>query len=251
MRNLTAAALAAVLLSGCGASRPAPSAPRPMTAGDYEHNVLALTWMPAWCRRYPEKGECRVQAAKEKPDGFVLHGLWPSRADDPAFSYARCGVPEEVAAADRPGTWLSLPPLPLSEALSARVSERMPGHMSGLDRHEWVKHGTCSGLGVEDYYAASLSLFEEAESALGPALAAAAGGTAARKKVLDEFEDRFGSGAVHLSCEGSGPEASFSEVRVFLDKDVRPGVKLKDALRDAEPPRADECPKRFLVPPLR
>ena len=34
----------------------------------------------------------------------------------------------------------------------------MPGIASCLDRHEWIKHGTCSGLDADCYFADTLRL---------------------------------------------------------------------------------------------
>lgn len=49
----------------------------------FDHYVLALTWHPGFCgsRRQPPR-ECRDPALLAGTDeGFVLHGLWPSRPD--------------------------------------------------------------------------------------------------------------------------------------------------------------------------
>ena len=51
----------------------------------------------------------------------------------------------------------------------------MPGVSAGLERHEWRKHGTCSGLSAEAYFASALDLTERAAGALAPGLRAAAG----------------------------------------------------------------------------
>jgi ribonuclease T2 len=43
----------------------------------------------------------------------------------------------------------------------------MPGSADCLERYQWVKHGSCSGLPVETYFSASAALTERVNRALG------------------------------------------------------------------------------------
>jgi ribonuclease I len=46
----------------------------------------------------------------------------------------------------------------------------MPGMQSGLHEHEWREHGTCSGLGDDDYYRATIGLARGLDAVLRPIL---------------------------------------------------------------------------------
>ena len=112
--------------------------------------VLAMTWHPAFCETVDHaRPECRGLGPADAR--FVLHGLWPQGG-------AYCGVAEEVVALDKAGRWADLPAPVLSPQTARRLDAVMPGRASHLDRHEWIKHGTCSGLDAEAYFALSADL---------------------------------------------------------------------------------------------
>lgn len=93
------------------------------TPGDFDNYVLSLSWSPDHCAVHRNDTE---QCGKQL--GFVLHGLWPQ--------YNK-GYPgdctNENLSADM-----------LSQYRTVFPSEK-------LARHEWKKHGTCSGLGQAGY----------------------------------------------------------------------------------------------------
>jgi len=101
--------------------------------GDFDFYVLALSWSPGWCAvtgDSRDSGQCRDGSGQ----GFVLHGLWPQ--------YDR-GFPSSCGAFSR-----SVPRDALETARGLYPSE-------GLARHEWQKHGTCSGLDPRGYFRAA------------------------------------------------------------------------------------------------
>ncbi|MEM1079713.1 MAG: ribonuclease T2 [Pseudomonadota bacterium] len=106
-------------------------------AGEFDYYVLALSWSPNWCVR---EGDARdaPECAPGEARGWTLHGLWP-QYDRGWPSYCR------TTARD--------------------PSRRMTGAMtdimgsSGLAWHQWKKHGRCSGLSAEAYFAASRAAF--------------------------------------------------------------------------------------------
>lgn len=106
--------------------------------GDFDFYVLALSWSPAYCEA---EGTARdsLQCGSGRPYGFVVHGLWPQ--------YER-GWPEFCNASPS-----RAPEQAVRDALDITPS-------AGLVRHQWEKHGTCSGLTPEGY-------FETARRALG------------------------------------------------------------------------------------
>lgn len=120
--------------------------------------VLALSWEPAFCETVGHRPvEC--QSAHEDDyaaRNLVLHGLWPETGQ-------YCGVSNKNQKLDKDRQWAELPETELSSPLRDELIQKMPGAASHLDRHEWIKHGSCSGLTAEAYYRLSLDLVNAAE----------------------------------------------------------------------------------------
>lgn len=125
------AALAVVLFA---ALAPATARDR---SGDFDLWVLSLSWSPSYCEA---TGNARGDAQCARPFAFVVHGLWPQ--------YAR-GWPQDCDTRERE------PSRPLVDSML----DVMPS--PGLVRHEWRKHGTCSGLSAESYFRVIRKLFEK------------------------------------------------------------------------------------------
>lgn len=96
----------------------------------FDFYVLALSWSPTYCELEgaPHDRQCRG----DRVYGFVVHGLWPQ--------FER-GYPEYCTAG----------PTRPSERTIRAVLDIIPD--AGLARHQWQKHGTCSGLTPEGYFA--------------------------------------------------------------------------------------------------
>lgn len=96
--------------------------------GSFDFYVLSLTWSPSYCAA---EGGVRDDAQCEtgRRYGFLVHGLWPQ--------YER-GYPEDCPTRLAP-----------DEAGIRALADLMPAR--GLVRHEWRKHGACSGLSPADY----------------------------------------------------------------------------------------------------
>jgi ribonuclease T2 len=104
--------------------------------GDFDFYVLSLSWSPAYCAMEGSMAgseQCREGAGH----GFIAHGLWPQ--------YER-GYPEFCDEAEE-----------LSADLVQSMLDIMPD--SSLVAHQWEKHGTCTGLSAEDYFAAIRAAF--------------------------------------------------------------------------------------------
>ncbi len=97
----------------------------------FDFYVLSLSWSPSYCEAEGEDAN-RQQCAAGRPYAFVVHGLWPQ--------FER-GFPEDCPTAD--------PDVP--NATLRTLYDLMPA--GGLIRHEWRKHGACSGLDQDDYFA--------------------------------------------------------------------------------------------------
>lgn len=102
-------------------------------AGDFDYYVMALSWSPTWCALEDDaRGSPQCDASADH--GWILHGLWPQ--------YER-GWPANCRTNFR--------------APSRSDTREMADIMgtSGLAWHQWNKHGVCSGLSSDDYYALS------------------------------------------------------------------------------------------------
>ncbi len=134
--------LAEPLAAFCGPDRcagPAPFLPLRVQAlrgaasrpGDFDFYVLALSWSSGFCET-PAGERARGQCDAGANLGFVVHGLWPQYEH---------GYPSDCGPAARFPSRLAL-----DSAQGLYPNE-------GLARHEWQKHGTCSGKSPTDYFA--------------------------------------------------------------------------------------------------
>ena len=129
------------VVSADGSSQPqepGPGEERDTDAARAEY-VLSVSWQPAFCETKRDKAECATQTPDRfDATHFTLHGLWPQPRRN-----AYCDVPPEMSLADKDGDWDRLPEPKLSDATRQRLAQVMPGTQSNLERHEWIKHGTC------------------------------------------------------------------------------------------------------------
>lgn len=118
---------------------PLPALAEGERAGEFDYYVLSLSWSPTFCALTGDARDAD-QCSPRHGHSFTLHGLWPqyefgwpsycrTSARDPSRSDTR-------AMADIMGS-------------------------SGLAWHEWKKHGRCTGLGANDYFAASRLAYEK------------------------------------------------------------------------------------------
>jgi ribonuclease T2 len=147
----------------------------------FDYYLLALSWAPNYCASHPSdhSAECQVGAHKS----FVLHGLWPQ-------------------ANNAPPPMSCAPARPLAHNIVDHMLQFMPS--GALIQHEWTKHGTCSGLSAQDYFAKVEQAFRkvqvplEFQSLVGQ-----------KDFSVGEIEQSFGSAnhapeqAFRVSCHGS------------------------------------------------
>jgi ribonuclease T2 len=180
--------------------------------------ILAASWQPAFCQTNQRKAECANQG-RDRYDAtnFSLHGLWPMRKE-------YCGVSEDLRAADKDGDWKDLPAVTLSQAGKAALDKAMPGTQSGLERHEWLKHGTCTQITADDYFGTAVRLLGELNgSAVRDLFAANVGKTVTAQQIKAAFDKSFGSGAsdrVKMSCRRAGNSRVISELTIGLSGDA-------------------------------
>jgi len=130
-------ALAAVVL--LRVTEPPSQPVQPARANEEGYLILAISWTPSWCA---VEGAARgaERCAPGADAGWLVHGLWPQ--------YAQGGWPEFCDSPhDGP-----------SRAQTAAMVDIMGS--GGLAFHQWRKHGTCTGLSPEVYFAATRAAFE-------------------------------------------------------------------------------------------
>ena len=113
------------------AAQPAPVAAGSVNGSafaDFEHYVLSLSWLPQYCAT--DGRDDIEQCGTHGRYGFIVHGLWPQHER---------GYPENCSS-DR-----SVAGRDIERMLDLMPSER-------LIRHEWAKHGACSGLDSRAYF---------------------------------------------------------------------------------------------------
>lgn len=100
------------------------------TPGKFDYYVLALSWSPSHCAS--EDNADSRQCSGGRPYAFIVHGLWPQ--------YER-GWPQFCGGSGR-------------ERVKRKTISKMIDVMPsvGLIRHQWNKHGTCSGLNEDTYF---------------------------------------------------------------------------------------------------
>ena len=160
--------------------------------GEFDFYVLSLSWSPTFCLTHPGNEQC-----SGKGYGFVLHGLWPQ--------YARGGWPASCAPQSR-----------LTDEEMDKGAALFPTR--ALLKHEWAKHGTCSGLEPLEY-------LDKTDAALGvvaipqqlqpfntpPSLPASE-----IEALFRESNPSMGNHGLAVICKGK----VLSEVRVCLTKDL-------------------------------
>ncbi len=221
-------------------------------AEDFDYYVLALSWQSAWCESRPNSRVCATQTAKDfGATNFTLHGLWPSNKDNRSNSYGYCNLPKATIEAYESKRWCELPKLELSSTVRGDLKTYMPGQASCLQRHEWYKHGTCSGLSADQYYTLSHQLVKLfAQTKFSQLIADNAGKIVKRVTLLRAFQKEFGdSRYLSLQCRKVEGESLLTEIRIYLKKDLQNVVSdLKSLLPETKKLRGrGTCPQTMKI----
>lgn len=196
---MTKRLLSALLLVAlaCSLSVPsfAKSKKKPKQAS-FDYYLLTLSWAPQFCASNASartSDECNPN----KHMGLVVHGLWPQ--------YNNGKWPQDCASSP-----------PVASATVTHMLPIMPG--SSLIQHEWAKHGTCSGLSVDDYFAAIEKLYNELQvpdDFKQPSSSSMANPSGIEQKFA--AANNAPATAFRVSC----PQNKFSAVEICLSKDLK------------------------------
>lgn len=191
-------------------------------SGAFDYYLLSLSIAPSFCALSPRnqaKAECRTLVdADFRQTPLTVHGLWPNLASVSVNRQPQhCQGP---ALTTLPGD------------LQAQLRHYMPGGPR-LARHEWERHGTCSGLSPETYFATLVHLAQSANGTIG-AVMRDAGMLGHDVRIADLISGVAGrdpalARAIVVSCRfprgvngASAGGALIEEVRITLSKDFGP-----------------------------
>jgi len=165
-----------------------------------QKQLLALSWQNAFCETHRYKKECKRARGAYTDTRFGLHGLWPQPRDN-----VYCNVSYEDKKRDKNHKWQQLPKLNLSDTTRKELLQVMPGSASHLQRHEWIKHGTCAGMSADEYYTQAISLTQQINrSRVGQFFAQNIGRTVTLQQVRFKMNESFGAGSgkkLELRCQ--------------------------------------------------
>jgi len=190
--HCAAVLLALQLIAGAAESRQ-------FRSGDFDYYVLSLSWSPTYCAG-DAGGNDDEQCSPGRRFAFVVHGLWPQFTK---------GWPENCDTGER---WVP------EEQVKAML-DIMPSR--DLVIHEWKKHGSCSGLGIADYFAKMRALF----TTIGiPARYQAPNDdvVVTPEQVIDDFvktNPSLSAAMIAIECGNRTDRARLSELRVCFDKE--------------------------------
>ena len=203
-------------LPGQGATQGRPGA----EAGEFDYYVLSLSWNAAWCEA---EGVFRgaPQCDPAHDIGFVLHGLWPQYED---------GWPVDCRTSK---------PDP-SRAQTRAMADIMGS--DGLAWHQWKKHGRCSGLGAEEYFALSREAWNRIQrpEVLRRVTTPMRVSPQAVEKAFIEVNPGLVPEGVTVTCK----DRMFREVRICLNRDLTPRACSGSVARDCEMPNPLFTPMR-------
>jgi ribonuclease T2 len=162
----------------------------------FDFYVLSLSWSPSYCDlkgRDADREQCGG-----RPLGFTVHGLWPQ--------YER-GYPESCAVGEPGG---------VSRDILRQIQTIMPS--DGLARHQWRKHGTCSGLSQSAYFSAMQDAFSKVRIPDSFQTAAKI-----RSVSPKQVESAFLSANPDMKADGTAvvcADGNLTEVRICLTKEL-------------------------------
>jgi ribonuclease T2 len=188
---------------------------------------LALSWSPSFCasRGHRDPLQCN---SRQRYD-FVVHGLWPQ--------YRR-GWPQYCDAG------VARLPEALPEDLIDSMLDIMPSR--DLVRHQWNKHGTCTGLDPRDYFALTRRLHDAIRIParyIEPALSI----EVSVGQIVADFvatNRKLTPAMISVDCGNRRGNARLAELRLCFSRDGQP-----TACGDNE--RRQCRARRLVLPPVR
>uniref|UniRef100_A0A0G4FCP8 Uncharacterized protein n=1 Tax=Chromera velia CCMP2878 TaxID=1169474 RepID=A0A0G4FCP8_9ALVE len=207
--------------------------------GDFDSYAIALLHVSSWCDALERDGD----ATATHPTGtrckhievprMTVHGLWTQY--DGGFP-ACCGdiENERIGSGDTVPHWND--PHKFSDALHSDmlvnwidptdVAWNEWGSMCSIWQHEWLKHGSCAGLGAPTdtrssygaraYFSETMSVFHSLDESIAKVDALPGGKTVSASALQEMFPKK-----VELLCDNTLPEGQdrLVELRACFRKD--------------------------------
>lgn len=226
-----------ILAFSCAVARTGQATPRCDVAPDRPKLYrLELTVPATFCRDRFSDRSCREFP---KPAAIQLHGLWPNYRS--GFPEGACSDAECPHQSPELGSYCRYPEPPgLYESGSWKA---LNGYMAGtencLERHEWVKHGTCSPMDATTYFTWALQNTRRIASALR--------WPADRPVSRRQFHQRVAkrlpelAGAIRLTCK-QGALSSLYVLYEWGPVPTRP-IPTRNGAN-----HYGNCPNSFLIP---
>ena len=177
-------------------------------AGEFDYYVLALSWSANWCEREgDEKGA--KQCMRGKNYGWVVHGLWPQYEE---------GYPE-YCETDKPG--------PTNLEIM-----KMTGIMPDVDliKHQWKKHGTCSGYMGLEYFVLTQEAWKRVNrpEVLRKIKAPMKVPASVVEDAFLEVNPKLTRDAITITCR----DGMIQEARICLTRGLEPRTCGEDVIKD-------------------
>eukprot|EP00903_Cladosiphon_okamuranus_P011046 g10431.t2 len=176
------------------------------TPGEFNVYIFAMSWKAEWCYHQSYPGCKKPRSFWE--NNLTIHGLWPDYGDGTYPTMCTSEPYDHDRVINAVG-------LDVLETLwpNIQVPEELAGKKyDSFWEHEWSKHGTCTGLSMEDYFSTAVSLLQE-RFVTPPQLSGNVGGHTTRV----ELEDAYGGdGMAILDCKG---KVHLNQVYLCLEQD--------------------------------
>ena len=200
---------------------------RTFQPGTFDYYLLALSWSPTYCAGITDGRYDPQCHSRDRRYAFVLHGLWPQFEQRwPQF----CQSPDNGY---------------VPAQLADRMLDIMPSKR--LIFHEYRKHGTCSGLGVEGYFDLARRMFESVKIPQRYVALEDDRLTVSPDELIREFMEanpKLARDQIVVEC--GGPGNRLKEVRICFNK----GGGLRACGRNEDQNRLCSA-ERMYVPPVR
>jgi ribonuclease T2 len=198
-----------------------PAFARDFEPGEFDYYALALSWSPTYCETASGSDDSR-QCAPGRRFAFVVHGLWPQFEQ---------GWPQNCDTVE------DRVPEPQIDAMMDIMPSR------DLVIHEWTKHGTCSGLGIAEYFAAARRFFAKVKV---PAryLSPNTDLVVTPQQIATDFvktNHDLTMSTLSVQCAKRGSRVRLTELRICFDRD--------GAFRDCGENERRKCRAKSLVLP--
>lgn len=217
------AAISAALLATSFAALPVVAQDRGNSSpGEFDFYVLSLSWSPSYCASEGPRAN-RQQCGTNRPFGFVVHGLWPQN---------EWGYPANCQFDNARSRGSFVP-----RQIVSSVSDIMPS--TGLVAHQWRKHGSCSGLPQNEYFATVRQAYQHVN--IPPSLRSMTGNRRVDPMLVEKAFVTANPGmkpdGISVACNRN----YLQEVRICMTKDLK--------FRACEQVNANACRSRSVMMP--